>query len=56
MSDVGKHGAGGVCLNPKNSTSEVSEYCNILLVTLPSIHSNGKFVTCENSCAQESQL
>lgn len=45
MSDVGEHGAGGVCLNPKNSTSEVSKYCNILLLTLPSIHSR-KWQTC----------
>lgn len=60
MSNVGKHDAGGVCVNLKNSIYEVNEYCNILLLTLASIHStaavDGKLVNCEASCAQKSQL
>ena len=60
MSNVGKHDAGGVCVNLKNSIYEVNEYCNILFLTLASIHStaavDGKLVNCKASCAQKSQL
>jgi len=45
VSSVGKHDAGGGCLNLKNSTYEVNEYCSILLLTLVSIHSS-KWQTC----------